>query len=119
MDQGGVIADSVTGQTHFVESGLSGQSSTTGLGHSSTSGVGHSTSGVGHSSSGLGAGAVGAGLASQGQQGQGLSSKLHGQGERSEGGPLSELKQELKEHQCKSLYYARENDGADDVVRSR
>lgn len=116
MDQGGVIADSVTGQTHFVESGLSGQSSTTGLGHS-TSGVGHSSSGLGAGA--VGAGAVGAGLASQGQQGQGLSSKLHGQGERSQGGPLSELKQELKEHQCKSLSYARENDGADDVVRSR
>lgn len=116
MDQGGVIADSVTGQTHFVESGLSGQSSTTGLGHSSTSGVGHSSAGLGAGA--VGAGAVGAGLASHGQQGQGLSSKLHGQGERSEGGPLSELKQELKEHQCELPFVPYEEYVADELFDS-
>ncbi|KAI5454750.1 hypothetical protein NCC49_003636 [Naganishia albida] len=103
IDRDGVIADSVTGQTHFVE-GQSTSGVTSGVGHS-TSGVGHSSTGLGAGAGAVGAGATGAGLASHGQHGQGLTGQQQGlsshSGERSEG-PLSGLKQELKEHQCKS-----------------
>lgn len=96
-DADGVIADSVTGQTHFVESqqGYASQ----GLGQQ---GLGQQGLGQSH---GVGAGAAGlaggAGLASQGQ-GHGLKDKLTGGSHGANDGPLAEIKQELKAHECKS-----------------
>ncbi|KAJ9104773.1 hypothetical protein QFC19_003914 [Naganishia cerealis] len=97
IDADGKIADSVTGQTHFVDSSVSGYApqstgtttTTTGTsGLRSGSGLG---AGAGAGAAGLGAGTGAAGLASHGQG--------HGHGGSTEGGPISELKQELKEHQ--------------------
>ncbi|KAJ9127777.1 hypothetical protein QFC24_000060 [Naganishia onofrii] len=94
IDADGVIQDSVTGQTHFVDQGVSGYQQ-----QNTSSGLGSSGLGAGATGAGLGAGA--AGLASHQQgQGHGLTDKLKLSTGTShtEGGPISELKQELEEH---------------------
>jgi hypothetical protein len=101
IDADGVIQDSVTGQTHFVDQGVSGYQQ-----QNTSSGLGSSGLGAGATGAGLGAGA--AGLASHQQgQGHGLTDKLKQSTGTShtEGGPISELKQELEEHKCTYLLH--------------